>query len=64
MVLSSDAGFKTCAGRIGSLGFEEIDAQAYASWDVYVFFFSEACAKQTVTISNMTIATLMDLHQG
>jgi alpha-galactosidase len=30
--LYSDAGFKTCAGRPGSLGYETIDAQTYASW--------------------------------
>ena len=30
----SDAGFKTCAGRPGSLGYEEIDAQTYAEWGV------------------------------
>jgi alpha-galactosidase len=27
-------GFKTCQGRPGSLGFEEIDALQYAEWDV------------------------------
>jgi alpha-galactosidase len=32
--LYSDAGFKTCAGRPGSLHFEEIDAQSYADWGV------------------------------
>ncbi|CAF2717321.1 unnamed protein product [Rotaria sp. Silwood2] len=32
--LSSDAGFKTCAGRPGSLGYETIDANTYASWNV------------------------------
>eukprot|EP00128_Syssomonas_multiformis_P010657 Colp12_sorted_trinity150504_noHs@26217 len=32
--LYSDAGFKTCAGRPGSLGYEEIDAKTYAEWDV------------------------------
>ena len=32
--LYSDAGYKTCAGRPGSLGFEEIDAQTYAEWGV------------------------------
>ena len=30
----SDAGYKTCAGRPGSLGYEEIDAQTYAEWGV------------------------------
>ncbi|RIA90982.1 Glycoside Hydrolase Family 27 protein [Glomus cerebriforme] len=30
----SDAGFLTCAGRIGSLGFEDQDAMTYASWGV------------------------------
>ncbi len=32
--LYSDAGYKTCAGRPGSLGYEEIDAQTYAEWGV------------------------------
>ena len=32
--LYSDAGFKTCQGRMGSLGFEDIDAQTYAEWTV------------------------------
>lgn len=32
--LYSDAGFKTCEGRPGSLGFEEVDAATYASWGV------------------------------
>ena len=32
--LYSDAGYKTCAGRPGSLGYEEIDAKTYASWGV------------------------------
>ena len=30
----SDAGYKTCAGRPGSLGYEEIDAKTYAEWGV------------------------------
>ena len=32
--LYSDAGEKTCAGRPGSLGHEEMDAQTYADWKV------------------------------
>ena len=32
--LYSDAGYKTCAGRPGSLGYEQIDADTYASWGV------------------------------
>ena len=32
--LYSDAGTKTCAGRPGSLGYEEIDANTYAKWNV------------------------------
>jgi len=32
--LYSDAGYKTCAGRPGSLGFELIDAKTFAEWDV------------------------------
>jgi len=30
----SDAGYKTCAGRPGSLGYEKNDAKTYASWGV------------------------------
>ena len=30
----SDAGMKTCKGRPGSLGYEEIDANTYAEWKV------------------------------
>ena len=32
--LYSDAGLLTCAGRPGSLGHEDIDAQTYADWGV------------------------------
>jgi alpha-galactosidase len=32
--LYSDAGYKTCAGRPGSLGFETQDAESYARWGV------------------------------
>ncbi|CAF0788486.1 unnamed protein product [Rotaria sp. Silwood1] len=32
--LYSDAGYKTCAGRPGSFGYEEIDAHVYAQWKV------------------------------
>lgn len=32
--LYSDAGFATCQGRPGSLGYEEIDAKTYAKWEV------------------------------
>jgi len=30
----SDAGSKTCAGRFGSLGYEDIDAKTYAEWGI------------------------------
>ncbi|CAK79708.1 unnamed protein product (macronuclear) [Paramecium tetraurelia] len=32
--LYSDAGMQTCEGKPGSLGYEEIDAQTYAEWDI------------------------------
>lgn len=32
--LYSDAGYKTCAGRPGSYGYEDIDAHVYAEWRV------------------------------
>jgi alpha-galactosidase len=34
LVNTLDAGFKTCAGRPGSLGYETKDANTYASWKV------------------------------
>jgi alpha-galactosidase len=41
----SDAGTRTCGGRPGSQGFEEQDAQTFASWDVdylkYDFCYTE-----------------------
>ena len=30
----SDEGYKTCAGKPGSLGYEDIDAKTYAEWGV------------------------------
>lgn len=30
--LYSDAGYRTCQGRPGSLAFEKIDAEVYARW--------------------------------
>jgi len=32
--LNLDAGYKTCGGRPASLGYEEKDANTYASWKV------------------------------
>ena len=32
--LYSDAGTKTCAGKAGSLGYEDIDAKTYAEWEI------------------------------
>ena len=32
--LYSDAGLKTCAGRPGSFGYEDVDARVYAQWNV------------------------------
>lgn len=54
--LYSDAGYKTCQGRPGSLGYEKIDAATYAKWK-YLYLHSES------TISNMTIAITMALPQ-
>ena len=36
--LYSDAGFKTCEGRPGSLGYEEIDANTYAKWKYSILY--------------------------
>ena len=38
--LYSDAGYKTCEGRPGSLGFETVDAATYANWK-YRFLYLE-----------------------
>jgi hypothetical protein len=34
LVFLLDAGYKTCGGRPGSLGYEKKDADTYASWGV------------------------------
>ena len=34
IICSLDRGYKTCAGRPGSLGYETKDANTYASWGV------------------------------
>ena len=43
--LYSDAGYQTCAGRPGSLGYEPVDANTYAYWNVdyLVFLFYDQC---------------------
>ena len=43
--LYSDAGTKTCAGRPGSLGFEENDANTYAKWEVDYLKYDNCNAK-------------------
>ena len=43
--LYSDAGSKTCAGRPGSLGFEQIDADTYAKWEVDYLKYDNCNAK-------------------
>ena len=46
----SDAGSHTCEGRPGSLGFEDIDAKTYASWNIdylkYDWCFTEGLNAQ------------------
>lgn len=51
--LYSDAGTKTCQGRPGGYGFEEIDAQTYAKWQYIII-------KEGSTTSNTTTATTRD----
>ncbi len=36
--LYSDAGFKTCEGRPGGLGYEQIDANTYAKWKYRILY--------------------------
>ena len=43
--LYSDAGTKTCAGRPGSLGFEQNDAHTYAQWEVDYLKYDNCNAK-------------------
>ena len=43
----SDAGVKTCAGRPGSMGYEDIDAQTYADWGVDYLKYAD-CSNEGV----------------
>ena len=45
--LYSDAGNETCAGRPGSLGYEQIDAYTYASWKVDYLKYDNCHSDQT-----------------
>ena len=45
--LYSDAGTKTCAGRPGSLGYEESDANTYAKWTVDYLKYDNCNADKT-----------------
>ncbi|KAF8307282.1 alpha-galactosidase [Clavulina sp. PMI_390] len=42
----SDAGAMTCGRRYGSLGYEEIDAKTYASWDIDYLSQYDNCYNQ------------------
>jgi hypothetical protein len=44
-----DAGFKTCAGRPGSLGYEKKDANTYASWTVDYLKYDNCNTDGTIT---------------
>ena len=48
--LYSDAGIKTCAGRPGSLGYEETDAKSYERWKVdylkYAYCFQNLTSRR------------------
>lgn len=46
--LYSDAGFATCAGRPGSLGYEEIDAKTYAEWGVDYLKYDNCNTDKTI----------------
>ncbi|CAF1464839.1 unnamed protein product [Didymodactylos carnosus] len=46
--LYSDAGFKTCDGRPGSLGYETKDANTYASWQVDYLKYDNCNTDQTI----------------
>ena len=48
--LYSDAGFKTCAGRAGSLGYEEIDANTYAEWGIDYLKYDNCYHNETKSI--------------
>ena len=46
--LYSYAGTKTCAGRPGSLGYEEVDAKTYSNWGVYYLKYDN-CNNQGIS---------------
>ena len=54
--LYSCAGFKTCAGRPGSLGFEKVDASTYAKWEYFLPYLGSI-------ISSMITATMIRPHR-
>ena len=49
--LYSDAGDKTCAGRPGSLNYEEVDAQSYADWKVDYLKYDN-CNNELINVKN------------
>lgn len=51
--LYSCAGFKTCAGRPGSLGYEKVDASTYAIWE-YFYPYLGSIISSTITAMMIT----------
>ena len=53
--LYSDAGFYTCGGKPGSLGYEEIDAKTYAEWGVDYLKYDNCYNDETKSIDRYTV---------
>ena len=53
--LYSDAGFYTCGGRPGSLGYEEIDAKTYAEWGVDYLKYDNCYNNDTKSIDRYSV---------
>ena len=62
--LYSDAGFATCAGRPGSLGYEEIDAKTYAEWEVDYLKYDNCNTDGTIPEHRYPVMTKALLNSG
>ena len=62
--LYSDAGYQTCAGRPGSLGYEEIDAKTYAEWEVDYLKYDNCNTDGTIPEHRYPVMTKALLNSG
>jgi alpha-galactosidase len=60
--LYSDAGYKTCAGRPGSLGFEAIDAKTFNEWEVDYLKYDN-CFNSNASPKTRYTAMAHELHK-